>query len=195
MRVFGLVAVAVILVALGVSSVHAHTTLRNHIQHRTTVTVGPRNTDVGIELTFHEDCSIQERRRMDDNKDGRITTSEAEAYVAREAERFRRAVKLSLNGKPVEPIPLFDPRVDLCGNDATVPHFHVLRLDYFVRTPKLSGSGVVLEVKDGLWPEEHALRSVEVIGKDGVGAGLLPSEDQTILRVRCRAPEGPRPEP
>jgi len=170
--------------------VRAHTTLRDYIQHRATVDVEGRNIDVTVELTFYEDCSVVERRRMDANGDGRIGEGEIRAYLKGEAERFERDLRLTFDGKPLELIPLFDPRIDLCGNDAVAPHFHVLKLEYFARTPRMADSGAVIELKDGLWADQPALRALETSGKDGIRATAAASKDPQVWRVKCRRPRG-----
>lgn len=192
MRRMWFAVLSALLFALFLRPVEAHTTLRDFIQHRAAITVGSRNIDVSLELTFYEDCSVKERRRMDADGDGRVEDAEVAAYLAREAGRFAEALSLGIDGRPLELLPLFDPQIDLQGDSRVTPHFHVLRLDYFVRTPEWGGAASVLELKDGLWAGEKALRSLEVEGKDGVRAAVLSADATGASRVRCEAPRGKR---
>jgi hypothetical protein len=177
------------LAALGygaVASVSAHPSSRNVVQHRAVVTVGAAYIDVTLDLTFHENASAAERARLDANGDDRISRAEIASSLDADAESFERGLTLTLDGTPVELVPLADPTLDLMGEDRVRPRVHALRLSYFARTPPSLASGGVLILRDGLWPEAAALRSIEIAATGGFRCASLPLRDAGEWRGRCQ---------
>jgi len=152
----------------GERAASAHALFMTCVQHRTAVTVGPANIDITIELTFFEVRSMSERRRMDADGDGTITSAEIHAYLARIADSLDGGVRLRVAGRPVEVMPLYRPEVDLLGVDQVAPCHHVLRLFYFARTPEWLARGSEIVIDDGLWQHTARIGSLEITGQDGV---------------------------
>lgn len=181
---FSCAAVAALLVGM-VPSASAHTFLRNYIQHRAVITVGPTNIDLALELTFYENGSMKERARMDTNHDGRVSKAEIQVYLRAKASAFERGLMVTVDGKPMELAPLYDATLDLIGDARVGPHAHVLRLYYFARTPPSLAPGCVLTFRDGLWAGTGALRSVEINGTGGFSE--VPDREPGVWRARCQA--------
>ena len=184
------------LVALGASLIairpaDAHAVTMTYARHDLRVTVSPENIDITVELTFFEMPSLSERRRMDRDRSGVISADERGRYLAELAGRLDDAVTLTVDGRPVEVMPLYGPEIDLLDVAEVAPAHHVLRLYTFARTPAGLKADSVIVVKDMLWPNVPALRSAEVAGKKGITAGIegdVGVESLTAtdtLTVRC----------
>ena len=129
----------------------AHPSLRNYVQHRAVVAVGPTNIDLTLEFTFHENSSMTERARMDAKHDGRISDTEIRAYLAARTDVSEQSLALSVDAEPLELVPLYDPTLDLSGDTRVRQHTNVLRLYYFALTRDRLAPGGVLTLRDGLW--------------------------------------------
>ena len=185
---------ALVVAAVGcgtVASVSAHPSPRHVVQHRVVVAVGPAYIDVTLDLTFHEHASAAERARLDGNHDGRISRPEVASHLAASEDAFEKGLTLTLDDAPVELVPLADPELDLMGEDGVRPRAHALRLSYFARTPPALGPGAVLALRDTLWPEASALRSIEIGTTGGFRCAPLPLRDAAEWRGRCQAATTP----
>lgn len=181
----------------GGRAVFAHAVFMTCIQHRVTAVVGPANIDIRIELTFFEIRSMSERRHMDADGDGTITSAEVEAYISRIAGSLAGGVHLSVAGRPVDVMPLYRPEVDLLGVDQVAPAHHVLRLFYFARTPAGLVPGDDLAIEDGLWRDVARIGSLEAAGEGGFRMLAAASVDSPlasdtpgkplVLSSRCTA--------
>lgn len=145
----------------------AHEQLAAFVQHRILLTVGERYIDLTLELTFFEEWSAQERRAMDTDGNGLITRSESESYLRRLAPALAQKLKLRVAGRELDLVPLYDPELDLLGNNRTGPAHHRLRLWFFGPTPATLRAGDGIVVEDRLWPQAKALGSLQVEGRDG----------------------------
>lgn len=179
--------VLVVLLAGTLPSAFAHSFLRNYIQHRALITVGPTNIDLTLDLTFYDNSSMKERALMDKNHDGRVSQAEIQAYLNANAEAFERGLAVSLDDKPIVLVPLYEGSLDLMGDTRVGPHPHVLRLYFFARTPPTLAPGSVLTLNDKLWPETGALRLIEVNETVGCRFSSLPVREPGVWRARCQA--------
>jgi hypothetical protein len=170
-RAPGLAAVAVLLLAGSVAGwapeAAAHDLFRAYVQHRLVVRVGAKYIDLSVELTFFEEWSCRERQLMDANRDGHISRSELESYLKKLAPIVSEQVGLRVGGHEVDLAPLYEPEVDLLGDDQTRPTRHRLRLFFFAARPATLRAGDELVIEDGLWPKAKALGRLEVEGQDG----------------------------
>jgi hypothetical protein len=184
------------LVALGASliairSADAHAVYMTYMRHDVRVTVSPENIDITIELTFFEMPSLSERRRMDRDRSGVVSDEECDHYLAALADQLDDAVNVTVDGRAVEVMPLYEPQIDLLDVAEVAPTHHVLRLYTFARTPPGFKADSRIVVKDALWPNVPALRSAEVAGEKGITAMIEddvdvdPSAATDTLRVRC----------
>lgn len=144
-----------------------HAVFMSYIEHRAKAVVGPSNIDITIDLTFFEIRSMAERRRMDADRDGRISPEETASYLARMDGSVSAAVRLLVDDRPVDVVPLFNPTLDLLGTREVAPSHLLLRLFYFARTPSWIKAGSRIVIEDTLWPQAAALRTFEASGIDG----------------------------
>jgi hypothetical protein len=178
-------------------SVFAHAALGRFLEHRVTLSVGPSFIDIEIELMFYADRSMAERRQMDTNRDWAITNAEIGAYRAKLSETLENQLRLTVDGWPVDLVPLYRPELDLMGVDRITPSPHVLRLYCFARTPDWLKSGSVIALEDSLWPRTPGLYFFDITGKDGIRmeAAQAPEAQVTevgnpanrLLHARCLA--------
>jgi hypothetical protein len=168
--------VGISLVLLWPGPVAAHPVLMTYVTHRVTVTPGPVNIDVQVELTFNEYPSLSERRRMDADHNGRIDASEMGLYTQSLVERTADAVTLAADGRDLELVPLYTPELGLQGADQVVPVHHVLRLFYFARTPEGLHAGSEFVLEDKLWPGVPSITVPALRGGDGFRGAVLESE-------------------
>jgi hypothetical protein len=176
-----------VLLASAFDSAWAHVFLRNYIQHRVLITVGPAYIDVTLDLTFYENSSRKERLLMDKNHDGRVSNAEAQAYLNARAEAFERSLAVSVDDKPLELVPLYESTLDLMGDTRVGPHSHALRLYFFARTPPTLGPGSVLTLNDHLWADTGALRLIEVDQTVGCSFSSMPTAEPSVWQGRCQA--------
>ncbi|NLE57043.1 MAG: hypothetical protein GX616_01685 [Planctomycetes bacterium] len=137
------------------------------IRHDAKISVGPRNIDVALELTFHEYPSLAERRRMDRNHDDTITETEIKGYLDSMIDLSLDALTLSVDDRPLQVIPLYDPRIDLLDATNVAPSHHVLRLSWFARTPPWLKAGSRIRAQYRLWPEAPRIDVLSASGDDG----------------------------
>ncbi len=175
----------------------AHAILMTYIRHEAKVVVGPRNIDITVELTFYEYPSLGERRRMDRDHDEAITTAELSVYMAGLAETLRDSVTLSVDGRPLTVVPLYDPQIDLLEVPKVAPSHHILRLFCFARTPDWLRAGSRIRIEDKLWPDAPRIDVLDASGKDGVRItpddGERPSQTSEgatgprVISLSCQA--------
>lgn len=159
------------------------------IRHDAKISVGPRNIDVVLELTFHEYPSLAERRRMDRNHDEAITEAELKTYLDGLTGSLRDALTLHVDDRPLEVIPLYDPQIDLLDTVSVAPAHHVLRLSWFARTPEWLHIGSRMRMQYRLWSEAPRIDVLSVAGRDGV---RLVADDVSRLSLSSEVAAGPR---
>ncbi len=145
----------------------AHDVFRQYIQHSIHLTIGARYIDLVVDLTFFEDWSARERALMDADHDGRVTRSELSAYLKKLAPQLASQVQLGIAGRKFVPVPLYDPEVDLLGDDKVGPAHHRLRLCFFLPTPPELHYRTEILVEDRLWPDAKALATLQPEPHDG----------------------------
>ena len=190
--------ILLLLVAFVASLPHpaiAHDLLKTYIQHGVHLTVNTQHVDLTLDLTFFEEWSAKERLSMDTDGNGRISRREMEAYVKKIAPRIYRQVKLTVAGRELAIAPLYDPEVDLLGDDKVGPGHHRLRLFYFARTPGVLRAGDEIVIEESLWPKANALGTLQAESRDGaafetkaVGDFARPPDQARRFTVRCLRP-------
>jgi hypothetical protein len=179
-------------------SATAHDLFTAYVQHSVRLAVGAKHVDLTLDLTFFEEWSARERQAMDTDADGRIARSEVESYLKKLAPGLARQVKLRVAGREVPLALLYDPELDLLGNDKAIPGHHRLRLFFFAPTPAALRANDEFVIEDRLWPEAKMLATVAAEGRDGgafeaeqpgdtVFAALRPGE-ALLFKVRCARP-------
>ena len=176
----------------------AHDLFTNYVQHSVHLTVGARYLDLTLELTFFEEWSARERQTMDADANGNITRAERESYLKKRAPQLSRQLKLRVAGRELPLVSLYDPEMDLLGNEKVGPGHHRLRLFFFAPTPTSLRAGDEIVVEDGLWPDAKVLGTVQVEGRNGcvltteisAHAGLASAQlDETRrFKFRCLKP-------
>ena len=174
----------------------AHDVLSNFVQHSVHLTLSARHLDVTIDLIFLEEWSARKQHAMDTDDSGHITREELEAYLKKIAPQHYQQLGLGIAGRESLLVPLYDPEIDLLGNDSTGPAHHRLRLFFFAATPTSLRSGDEIVVADRLWPEAKALVTLQAEGRDGC---VLQTEtpddpgfvsprpgDARLCKFRCR---------
>jgi len=182
----------------------AHDLFAAYIQHSVLLTVGTRYTDLEVDLTFFEEWSARERAAMDADANGRITRSEVESYVKQRAVELARQVKLRVAGHELALVPLYDPEVDLLGNDQVGPAHHRLRLFFFAPTPTPMHAGDEFVVEDRLWPAAKALGILQTEGSDNCAFEAGKTSDPAfaparagearLFKARCLKPPKAKPD-
>lgn len=155
------------LLLLAASRAGAHDVLADYIQHAVTVTVGSNHTDLELELTFFELNSGAERKAMDTDRDGLVSTDERQAYLARIAPTLPRQVSLRVAEKKLPLTLLYEPELELPENRASKLSHHRLRIFLFAATPTNLKSGDEIVIEDRLWSEAKSLGNVFAAGRDG----------------------------
>ena len=176
----------------------AHDLFTAFIQHSVHLTVGTRHVDLTLDLTFFEEWSARERLVMDTNADGKITGVEREAYLRKLAPELAKQVKLRFAARELALAPLYDPEVDLLGNDKAIPGHHRLRLFFFAPTPEKLYAKDEFVIEDRLWPEAKMLATAAAEGSDGAtfeaeqpgdaGFAALRPGEALLFKVRCVKP-------
>ncbi|MFA6241041.1 MAG: hypothetical protein WC655_08935 [Candidatus Hydrogenedentales bacterium] len=176
---------------------HAHESLEQYVQHVAVLSVSPDNIDLTLEISFNAHDSLDERRTMDANNDGAIDSDEKNAYLKRVLEKAEKSLSLSVAGKDVRLVPLYDPELDMYDSQDLEEHPHLLRLFLFARTPKSFKAGSEIALEDRLWDSKPAMLQACVRSRDGIelvstqsGSALRASEAETQNRVvewKCTA--------
>ena len=149
------------------------------IEHRDYLTVGAKNIDIRIELTFFEMRSQIERRRMDGDGDGTIRPAEVEVYLKSLTEQTDRGVTLLIDGREVEVYPMYGPALDLLGVNQIAPVHHRLTLTCFARTPRWIKADSRIEMTDRLWAGVPAVPHFVTEAREGfrLEARELPTDN------------------
>jgi hypothetical protein len=186
----------------------AHDLFAACVQHSLHLTVGARYIDLTLDLTFFEQPSVRERAVMDADANGHITRPEIDSYVKRLAPQLAGQVALHLAGQEVPLVPLYDPEVDLLGDDRVDMAHHRLRLFFFALIPTALRADTEVVVEDLLWPETKALGTLDVEGRDGctlqtemasdLSFAPASGDEARLFKVRCLKPptapaSAPRP--
>ncbi len=149
-----------------------HGVLSAQIEHHVKVVVATTHVDLAIDLTFHGDHALVERRRMDADRDGRISKSELTTYLG-QMTGLEKRVQLQAEGRELEVVQLYDPELSLLENDRAGSHPLTLRLFYFTRLPRGLRSGRVFELAERLWSRAPAFFSMETHGREGVRPAVI----------------------
>jgi hypothetical protein len=150
------------------TSATAHDFMTAYVDHAVRVVVGPSNIDITVELTFNELVSLEERKRMDRDRDGWINEGEIASYLSNLGPALTRGMELTIGRRSVPVLELYDPQLDLLGAKMVAPAHHILHLAFFARTPSSFSTGrqqIVLH--DNLWADAPAICSFQV---EGTGA-------------------------
>lgn len=169
-------------------SAQAHSILSEFIQHGVQLTVGTQHIDVTLDLTFFEEWSVRERKVLDADGSGDVIRSEIESYLKRLAPQLARQVKLRVAGRELALVPLYEPEIDLLGDNQVGPAHHRLRLFFFAPTPELR-AGDDLLIESRLWPEAKALATPQSEGRDGCKLTTLISVDAGLTDPRSKGEE------
>jgi hypothetical protein len=145
----------------------AHDVLADYIQRAVTLAVGSNHIDLELELTFFEHPSAAERKAMDTDGDGFISTGERESYLDRLAPIFAGQIRLCVAGKQIPLTPLYEPELSLPGQSALARSHHQLKFILFTTTPADLKAGDAIVIEDRLWPANRILGSVRAEGRDG----------------------------
>jgi len=129
--------------------------------------VGASNIDIEVELTFFGSRSLVERRKMDRDRNGVISSEETDAYLIDAAGMQEGGFRLLVHGRSLELLSLYEPELDLMGCNRPLPSPHVLRLFYFARRPEWLGSQSVIRLEDGLWLHWPAICTLEIARSPG----------------------------
>jgi len=167
----------------------AHAFFTTYIQHQVQIIVGAQYIDVTVDLTFFEEWSASERRQMDANGDGQITQAELDSYLKRLEPQLAAQVRISVAGSELALVPLYEPEVDLLGNDKVGPWHHRLRLLFFAPTPTSLRPTDVIVIEDGLWSGAKAIVTLQAEGHDGC---VLKPEMPSDVSVAPAPPGGAR---
>lgn len=186
-------------VALGATrSAKGHNFLSEFIQHGIQLTVGAQHIDVTVDLTFFEEWSARERKAMDADGSDEISRTEIENYLKRLEPQITRQVKLRVAGRELALVTLYEPEIDLLGDNQVGSAHHRLRLFLFAPIPELR-VGDELVIESGLWPEAKALATPQSEGRDGcklttsisVDSGLTTPRsegEKRLFKFRCLQP-------
>ncbi len=191
------------LAAGSLPEVSAHDLYTAYIQHRVHLNVGARHVDLTLDLTFFEEWSSRERRKMDANTNGLVARVEVERYLKALAPDLVKQVRLLVAGREVPLVSLDEPEVDLLGSDQAGPGHHRLRLFFFAPTPPGLRAADAIVIEDRLWPEAKGLGTVYTEGSDGCALepekpsdpGFAParSGEARVFRVKCLKPPTAQP--
>jgi hypothetical protein len=127
----GLCLLSVFVLVAGVTAAQGHDVYTAFIQHRVHLNAAVARLDITVDLTFFEEWSSRERRLIDANHDGQLTKAEIKTYLEKLAPELADKVQLRIGGTDVPLTPLYEPELDLLGNDQAGPAHHRLRLFFF----------------------------------------------------------------
>jgi hypothetical protein len=159
--------IATILFVAWAGRTSAHDLYAAFVQHHVKIEVGAKHIDLTLDLTFFEEWSSRERQQMDADKDGRITRSEIEWYLMKHGPALASRVKMLVAGREVPLAELYEPEVELLGNNRAEPAHHRLRLFLFAPTPSTLRAGDSVVIEDRLWPQAQALITLDGAASDG----------------------------
>lgn len=160
-------ALSLLVLAPALCASRAHEFLAGYIQHQVEVSVGSRDIDVTIRLSFFEDGSEHERGHMDLDADGSVSHQERHEYIQSRGASWDKAVSLRVAGQEVPLMALFPAELDLLGHDQAGRGHHRLTLHLFARTPAELVAGTEVTVGSTLWSDLRALAAIRAEGRDG----------------------------
>ncbi len=161
----------------------AHPESGDYLQHRIELSAKADHVDLTIEITFDAGRSYEERQKIDADKDGKFSKAERKIYLDRVDAEAGTQLQLTINGKAVMLVPLYDPELDLYDSRDVERHPHVLRLSYFAEVTFAPGD--VVTVVDNLWPDEPAIMLAEA--GEGETVRITPRQPK-VPGVANRAP-------
>lgn len=169
-----------IVIAALTQAAFAHPELGNYLQHRIVLTPAADHVEVVIEITFDGTRSLAERKRIDDNGDGKLSKGEREAYLQAVQREAETRVTLSINGKQTRLLTLYAPKLDLLDSNDIEQHPHVLQLSLFASVRCSAGDNIT--VSDDLWSDSPAIMLAEA--GEGPFLRLAPRQSPMPERIR-----------
>ncbi len=145
----------------------AHQPFQSYIQHRVYIVVSPENIDIELELTFYNLFALAERRKIDLDADERIDPTEVDIYLKNNTDTFLHHLDLCLDNKTLELIYLFDPELDLFGDNRIAPSPFHINLTLFARNTGFTGYSS-LKLQDRIFSSYPAVLSWDAIGNNGI---------------------------
>lgn len=139
----------------------AHDALAEYVWHRVALAADSRHINVVVTLTFFEDWSERERRRMDADGDGRIGRSEIERYTTELTRDVKPRITLAVGGQRVALTLLYAPEIALSGGASVARAHHQVTLHYFAALPASLAPGAEVVVEDRLWEEAPSFGEID----------------------------------
>lgn len=169
-----------------------HEALGQFVRHSALISPGNGNIDIRLDLTFHASRAADERRAMDRDHDGTISSEEASDYRKVLREGLEGRLQIKVDDTPLRTLLLHDPELDLLGDNRAGSHALALRLFFFCRAPESWNGEGLITVEDRLWLEAPALCFAEAEGGKGVQAVALRFANplhkpgvSRVFRVHC----------
>ncbi len=146
----------------------AHQPFQSYIQHQTTVQLSKEYIDLELELTFYNLLALSHRQEIDQDKNEEIGKPEIEDYLSHQEDLYPHLFSISINGKRLQLIPLYEPELKLLGDPRTAPSPFQLRFFLFAEIPLQTDSNMRIELQDQLFPDYPAVCIWNTTAQDGI---------------------------
>jgi hypothetical protein len=185
---------AVLLAFLVSSTTLAHISRSHFVEQRTWISVSPTNIDIDIGFRFYAPLSVPERKRIDGDGDGQLSPEEIGAFLRGVQSQAQENLALSVDGRRIPLIPLYEPALDLGTALVATGHPHAVRLSFFARTPPWLIQGSLIRLENSLWKDFPVIPSCQAVGREGMevavedgahGSWTSPGDAVRFSLVRC----------
>lgn len=180
--------IAFLLLGLVAAPLLAHDLFREYVRHRTHLALTSNHLDLTLTLTFFEHPSLQERQRLDTDGDGHVRRPEIAAFLAPLPATLTNQVQLLINGQRLDLTPLYEPELDLEGDDRVREAHHRLTLYYFAPTPTNLPPQAAVTVETRLWPQHPSLLSLEAQSREATRLQAVQPKDPATRPLTNQEP-------
>lgn len=143
----------------------AHPNLSAFVKHDVSLNACATYVDLTLGLTFFDQRAEDQRLLLDSDGDGRFSSAERATFRKALLKTVDEQMSLYADGLELSLVPRYDPEI---RTDPEESGRFEIRLHLFARRPTQAKGSTLVEIHNGLFPNDPILTAFHVAGKNGV---------------------------